>query len=506
MRYTSAPAISKRRGTLTPQGILLIHGLVLLCFTGFLLAVFFGSTIPDVVYISAVGFAIVVGWMIVSWRLASGSFFNPYSLFIIAAAVFNGGDAFLELLHLNDNGILRGKFDDASIVRTVLFCAVSLACVHTGALIAAFKASRGGRRQIVEKATFQTHMALGFALLGIALVPAILLFRTNISDVVAEGYMSLFQRDAETGIAAWKFILMQFLLPAAFILLAGSTRLRSVRLLSVLIILLFAVLDYFLGYRSPATAALASFAWIWHTRVKKLPVIPTLAIAGVVVFILFPTIRVYRTTVGDERLRLSTFTQILESYDNPAIASVEEMGDTMKTVAYTMQLVPSAKEYEHGASYGFALLGLLPNVFGTPVHPSVAHGTPSAWLIKTVEPGTANAGGGWGYSFIAEAYLNFGWIGPCLVLLPLGWMIGTLQFWSERVNTPAAVGFAATVLFFMLLYVRAETSNVLRGVVWYGILPYVSVKLIAARGRKLRAPRLRHFEGNQAVLEQAGRV
>ncbi len=249
----------------------------------------------------------------------------------------------------------------------------------------------------------------------------------------------------------------------------------------MVVILIFASVNFFLGYRSPATAALASFAWVWHTRVRRLPVAATLVVTALMAFFIFPMIRVYRTSFGDERFRWGTFSQTLQKYDNPAIASVAEMGDTMKTVAYTMQLVPSVKDYEYGASYGFALLGLLPNIFGTPVHPSVAHEKPSVWLIKTVDPWMANRGGGWGYSFIAEAFLNFGWLGPGLILLLLGWMIGSLQFWSDRVNTPASSGLAATVLFFLLLSVRAESTNVVRGIVWYGIIPYLLVTLFVSR-------------------------
>ena len=45
------------------------------------------------------------------------------------------------------------------------------------------------------------------------------------------------------------------------------------------------------------------------------------------------------------------------------------------------------------------------------MHPSVAHGQPSDWLIETVNPYLAERGLGLGFSFIAEAYMNFGKVG-----------------------------------------------------------------------------------------------
>src|SRR5919202_64481 len=53
---------------------------------------------------------IVAIWSLWSWRATTGSLFDPYIVLFIATVLFNGGQAFLELLGLNKHGILEGSF------------------------------------------------------------------------------------------------------------------------------------------------------------------------------------------------------------------------------------------------------------------------------------------------------------------------------------------------------------------------------------------------------------
>src|SRR5438046_1233841 len=42
-------------------------------------------------------------WCVVSWRLSSGTIFNPYGLFLLSTLAFNAGQVPLEVLALNDH-------------------------------------------------------------------------------------------------------------------------------------------------------------------------------------------------------------------------------------------------------------------------------------------------------------------------------------------------------------------------------------------------------------------
>ena len=169
----------------------------------------------------------------------------------------------------------------------------------------------------------------------------------------------------------------------------------------------------------------------------------------------------------------------------------------MGTIAHTLELVPSLRGYDMGSSYFYSGLAVLPNVFGGPVHPSAAHGNFATWLVENVDPVGAAAGFGFGYSFIAESYANFGMFGAPLIMLVLGAGIQGLTNWAVKGATPGRYAAAASMVTFFLVFPRSESSSLVRGLVWYGFLPYLIVKSVAALRRqkaRLRAIDPRHSE------------
>jgi hypothetical protein len=331
---------------------------------------------------------------------------------------------------------------------------------------------------------------LGLLLVLIAAVPMYLQLREDFGDVLNVGYMGLYQRESKTSVDAWQTLLAQFMLPGAFLLAAGSKQYRGMQRLSLVLALIYALSYLFMGYRGAAGAAMAAYGWIWHTRIRKLPLYPSLAAGVLLVFVVFPMIRLHRLTMGEDRLNWSSFLGTLDNYDNPASASLREMGGTMATLAYTMDLVPNDRDYEYGKTYAFAALTILPNIFGTARHPSVERGTASDWLVRTVSYNTASSGGGLGYSFIAEAYLNFGWMGPPLVMILLGFGMASLESFAAASASPAATSLAGVVLFFALIYARSESTDIVRSIVWCGWMPLALLALFVAQKQLWRRPAL----------------
>lgn len=176
----------------------------------------------------------------------------------------------------------------------------------------------------------------------------------------------------------------------------------------------------------------------------------------------------------------------LTKLDNPITASISEMGESMDTIAYTIRLVPESRDFDYGVSYLYALSNIVPNL-GWSVHPSVAHGTLSDWLVKTVEPGTAAAGGGLGYSFLAEAYLNFGWFGAPLWMGIFGYFIARVFLMADS-GDPAKQALVASFLSFFLILPRGESAFVVRAFAWYAMIPFLlAVVLTNVRGKRITA-------------------
>jgi hypothetical protein len=225
---------------------------------------------------------------------------------------------------------------------------------------------------------------------------------------------------------------------------------------------------------------LIAFAWVWHRAIAPLRVTVIFPVAAALVFIVFPVIRESRNGAGQAKLSPQVLLETYASIDNPGLAAISEMGASMGTVAHTLTLVPASKPYDLGAGYAYAFLTVLPNVFWD-VHPTFAHGTASQWLVWTVDPQAAARGGGLGFSYIAEAYLNFGYFGVPLVALFVGWFVAAFAASGDQTDDATRLAMVAAFFAFFLKFPRDETSSMWRPLVWYSVLPYLGVRVLGSR-------------------------
>ena len=444
--------------------------------------------IPSVNTASVI-FTLCIAWMLFSWARMVHTIVSPYWIFVLVAALFNGGQTLLQVFGGNPSGVLESRFSIATTSSTIIYASLSMMLLHCGALWRMMRERRRTAEPVSEDLE-KGAVWLGLLLVVISAAPMYLQLREDLGDVLNVGYMGLYQRELRTNIDAWQALLAQFMLPGAFLLAAASRRYRGIQKLALALAAIYALSYLFMGYRGAAGAAIAAFGWIWHTRVSKLPLYPSVAVGVLVVFVVFPMIRLHRITTGEDRLSWNSFLSTLDNYDNPASASLSEMGGTLSTLAYTMDLVPNDREYEYGKTYAFAALTILPNIFGTSRHPSVERGTASDWLVRTVSYNTASQGGGLGFSFLAEAYLNFGWAGPPLVMLLLGFGLAAVECFAARSASPAATSLTGVVLFFGLIYARAESTDIVRSIVWCGFMPLAVLALFVAQKKLWRRPSL----------------
>ncbi len=153
------------------------------------------------------------------------------------------------------------------------------------------------------------------------------------------------------------------------------------------------------------------------------------------------------------------------------------MGSSMSTTAHTLTLVPSTRPFDEGEGYLYAALTLFPNLFWD-IHPTIVRGTANDWLVRSINPWLAARGGAYGYSCIAEAYLNFGRPGVVLMMGLYGMMFVWLILWAEKSGDPARLALVATILAIVLRFPRDEVAGVIRPVVWNAVLPYLSVVVV----------------------------
>ena len=413
-----------------------------------------------------------IAWLVASWRLLGGSFSDAYLLFLAAAALFNGGQCGLEILGLNRNGILDGRFSPETICKTVYLVWLGIASLHCGAL--AGLRQRRSIARVTSRGREAACRLTGYILIGISLVPAYLTLDEALSVVMSNGYSGLFGRDVPTGFGNTPWVLASFLVPGLLFALAGSRGRRKAVIGLAAIVALYAAGYFFMGCRGAAVMALAAFAWLYHQCIRRVPRTVIVASALFLLFLL-PLIAGLRTTAGEWRLSADAIRQQIDAAGTPLpIAAVAEIGRSMMTISYTLDLVPAVRALDYGASYCWAALTLIPNV-GWDVHPTNSHVLLADWLVRTTDPSTAGRGGGLGFSFMAEAYLNFGWAGLPFALGLIGWGLSRLFHWAESSGDPARKAVLASFLSFFLLYARGESAVCVRALAWYSFLPYLCV-------------------------------
>jgi hypothetical protein len=439
----------------------------------------------------------VTAWNFYSWRLAGKGWLEPYALFLMAATLFNGGQGLLEAFQLNEHGILLGMFAPELIVSALFLVTLGLESLHFGALAAL---ARTADRPLSAPNTFVTKIMgsnhdrsratglVGWAFIGLSIVPFTIVFKDMMVTALAQGYMGLYGRSQEEMVSTPIVLLANFMVPGVLFLLAGSRGRKTPALIATLFVGLYSVAMLAIGTRAGAAMLLIAFAWLYDRSNRHLPRTPML-IGAVVLLTAFSFVGAIRNTPGFWQDPGQLSGQAFANLNNPVVGVISEMGYSVVTVVHTIRLVPDVRPFDLGASYAWAASTAIPNV-GFKVHPAITHGLLGDWLTKTVDPRLARMGGGLGYSFIAEAFANFGWYGTMPVLACLGYLLMCLFSWGTETVDPAKLAFIATFLASFLLFARGETGTAFRSLAWYALIPYLAVSVLA-KNRPVRRAGLR---------------
>lgn len=151
-------------------------------------------------------------------------------------------------------------------------------------------------------------------------------------------------------------------------------------------------------------------------------------------------------------------------------------GSVIKTLLRTMEFTA-----ESGMMYGRTVLDAATTVVPTPildffgVHRELFR--PSEWLVANSPD--IEKGSGFGYSLVAESYLNFGYWGA-VFFFPLGWFVSRNYFVAVLQGNAFAGLYAYTLVVLLALHMRNDIAAYLR-VVLYGFLIIWVVQMVANR-------------------------
>lgn len=463
--------------------ILILHHFLI--FTLLLCALLYGLKPADAdkfIYPLCIMVVGIFAWCFWSWFNVTRSLLDPYTLFLASTFLFIGSSALLHLFGIGFDDLLGVHFPADLLATSLYFVAIGIAAFHYGALFAVSNKKDSCNFKLglkIDEKLNKSINAVGWALIAISLVPFIFFMREQLMVVKESAYQGLFQREAATGYGAWQNVISGFLVPGIFFILIGGVNKRSNRIAATVIMSLYCTLYLYTGSRNKALLPLVVFLWLWGkyvARFKKITIVFIVVVILVAMFFIFPLVKAFRAIPGKRRTTLEVYLESWQTIKNPWIESFKEMGGTFRTVPYTISMIPSDRPYDYGASYLYSLFTIIPNFFWK-VHPTIMRGTLSDWLINEVNPYIAAMGGGYGFSFIAETYANFGWYG-FIVLLLFGLFLGYLARKVISEENPLLLVFVASFLSQAMFFVRGESALLVRSIVWYALLPTIAAYML----------------------------
>jgi hypothetical protein len=174
-----------------------------------------------------------------------------------------------------------------------------------------------------------------------------------------------------------------------------------------------------------------------------------------------------------------------------------EFGGPFDNLLIVMDAFPGRFDYRYGLSYLEAPLTLFPLAL-YPDRPVA----PSEWLMETFFPGAWSVGAGRGFSLVAESYLNFGCLGPAIVMFLLGIAARSLYNYFRRDPTNLASLLLYSVsLPVLVLAVRADYASVLKffisaclfpAVLGILLITFIHAAVTAGLGRRLPPSKEEH--------------
>ncbi len=229
------------------------------------------------------------------------------------------------------------------------------------------------------------------------------------------------------------------------------------------------------GLTLSAIPALVMFHY-WYRRISW-------RVGGIMVvgaLLLFAGLKAYRYSKDFNTLR----TAAVES--DASIAMFREMGKTLDVMVRAMTIVPDKEEYFLGATYVSALARTLPNITLSRRRWGFVS---SQWVAARTAPEVQRRHGGFGFTIIGEAYINFGPIGGVFVLFLFGLLHGRV----ERALTGPTLRFWAVAAFFvlevsLLYHVRNSAVHYIRGFLWTGTI-VAAIYLVSTWRVPQRSPR-----------------
>jgi hypothetical protein len=162
------------------------------------------------------------------------------------------------------------------------------------------------------------------------------------------------------------------------------------------------------------------------------------------------------------------WSEALSSKDNEQVRQLSNATlsrlDLLRQTTHVIEFTPSKVPYQYGSLYSYIAVTFIPRYFW-PDKPSVNDA--NRWyqvrygLTYTENLSTVSIAVG----TVAESFINFGWMGPVLVILPLGIFLGTFERIFLHADSGVLFSCLGAVLIPQLLAIESQMAQYVSGLV-----------------------------------------
>lgn len=417
------------------------------------------------------------------WAKLTKELFSPYIVFFLVLLIFCCGQSVGWVLGLDMGTKDMWNRIDHGTTRTLLceglcYSILGISCFHLGAIIF-YKKNLYLRnlKKWKKEQVLRAYDRLGKLLIIIVIPAFIAQMGQVILNVMFGGYAAYYSTIAERSLLMRVVSLIaDFYQPTLLILLINYKNAPAKRNTVAFLMLLDVVANLYIGGRSGAVMTvlgiLLAFSYFIRPFTKKEIFLGLFG--SYIGMALLNFVAETRNDVG--RAGLELITGLFSASNNVVGQFLGEIGWTVTSICWTMNLVPARYPFRHGMSYLVSLVSWIPTPFFGSVHPCVTWGNLGDWLQNVL-----GMSYGPGYSMVAESYINFGWFG-LIALFVEGAIVVRLVGRVPRKHTDDDILGATfqiiVIMTIMKSLVRSSVSVVFRSFVFVILPIYILIVLM----------------------------
>lgn len=397
---------------------------------------------------------------------------SPYVIFLIVMYVFHVGQALMYPFEIVSNRDLVGFLGITTydILSGEIISLVFLSFFQIGALLCKNPKEKEPFSSIEVEKMDRRLKQIGFFLVIISVYFYYEDLLEQTVESLMNGYGAIYEGEDQIGLDNLGSVIGEYYNPGLLCLYIAYRNKRLIRNIIVSVLLLNCSFILVVGGRTAAVILGTLIVMMRYFLVKHFTKKEWLVIGGGAVCSLALLANIAGIRSNTDRDFSDTFIIDEEETGAEGVAdAIGEMGGTMYCLIWTKQILDETGEYRYGSSYLYSFTTIIPNIDFWEIHPAVKYSNLGDWLTTEM-----NIDFGTGFSMVAEAYANFGYLG-CLMMMFLGFCFAKILCPFEsavKQKNLAYIAFVLVLMFMILKIPRSSFIGIIRALFYYSLPVY----------------------------------